>query len=149
MARRNRFTQQPSSNNRQRRTLAPPAASSPAPPATSPAAPPAEQRADRFRERFQELQAAAERAQTEAEQADVREDVFRLSVEEYEWVERAVKAQRAVDQRLVNDQLLRAIAVHRVADRPDRFEPRLAKRRHRRYDDLTRPRAEIKRHMLK
>jgi DDE family transposase len=47
------------------------------------------------------------------------------------------------------EQLLRAIAVHRVADRPDRFEPRLAKRRHRRYDDLTRPRAEIKRRMLK
>ena len=46
-------------------------------------------------------------------------------------------------------QLLRAIAVHRVADRPDRFEPRMAKRRTRRYDDLTQPRAEIKRRMLK
>ena len=46
-------------------------------------------------------------------------------------------------------QVLRAIAVHRVADRPDRFEPRMAKRRTRRYDDLTRPRAEIKRRMLK
>src|SRR5262249_28979277 len=46
-------------------------------------------------------------------------------------------------------QVLRAIAVHRVADRPDRFEPRRAKRRHRRYDDLTRPRAEIKLRMLK
>jgi hypothetical protein len=46
------------------------------------------------------------------------------------------------------EQILGAIAVHRVADRPDRFEPRLAKRRHRRYDDLTRPRAEIKRRML-
>jgi hypothetical protein len=46
-------------------------------------------------------------------------------------------------------QILTAIAVHRVADRPDRFEPRMAKRRHRRYDDLTRPRAEIKRRMLK
>src|SRR3954463_5182590 len=36
-------------------------------------------------------------------------------------------------------QLLRAIAVHRVADRPDRFEPRMAKRRPKRYDRLTRP----------
>jgi hypothetical protein len=46
-------------------------------------------------------------------------------------------------------QILRAIAVHRVADRPDRFEPRMAKRRPKRYDRLTRPRAEIKRRMLK
>ena len=46
-------------------------------------------------------------------------------------------------------QLLGAIAVHRVADRPDRFEPRMAKRRPKRYDRLTRPRAEIKRLMRK
>jgi hypothetical protein len=46
-------------------------------------------------------------------------------------------------------QLLRAIAAHRVADRPDRFEPRMAKRKPRRYDHLTRPRAEIKLRMLK
>src|SRR5262249_46289417 len=38
------------------------------------------------------------------------------------------------------EQLLRAIAMHRVADRPDRFEPRMAKRRPKRYDRLTRPR---------
>src|SRR5262249_36781334 len=38
--------------------------------------------------------------------------------------------------------VLRAIAVHRVADRPDRFEPRMAKRRPKRYDRLTRPRRE-------
>ena len=44
--------------------------------------------------------------------------------------------------------LLRAIAVHRVGDRPDRFEPRMAKRGPRRFDCLTRPRAEIKRRML-
>jgi hypothetical protein len=46
------------------------------------------------------------------------------------------------------EQVLRAIVVHRVADRPDRFEPRMAKRRPKRYDRLTRPRAEIKRRML-
>ena len=44
---------------------------------------------------------------------------------------------------------LTAIASHRVADRPDRFEPRMAKRRPKRYDRLTRPREEIKRRMLK
>jgi hypothetical protein len=47
------------------------------------------------------------------------------------------------------EQLLRAIAVHRVGDRPDRFEPRMAKRGPRRFDCLTRPRAEIKRRILK
>ena len=47
------------------------------------------------------------------------------------------------------EQLLRAIAVHKVGDRPDRFEPRMAKRRPKRYDRLTRPRSEIKRRILK
>jgi Transposase DDE domain len=46
------------------------------------------------------------------------------------------------------EQVLRAIAVHRVADRPDRFEPRMVKRRPQRYDRLTRPRKEIKLQML-
>jgi hypothetical protein len=46
-------------------------------------------------------------------------------------------------------QILRAIAVHRVADRPGRFEPRMAKRRPKRYDRLTRPRQAIKRQMIK
>jgi hypothetical protein len=45
--------------------------------------------------------------------------------------------------------LLRAIATHRVADRPDRFEPRLKKRRRNHYDWLTRPRSEVKRDMAK
>jgi hypothetical protein len=47
------------------------------------------------------------------------------------------------------EQLLGAIAVHRVADRPDRFEPRMAKRRPKRYDRLARPRREFKLRMLK
>lgn len=46
-------------------------------------------------------------------------------------------------------QVLRAIAVHRAADRPDRFEPRMAKRRTKRYDRLTRPRRDIKLQILK
>jgi Transposase DDE domain len=46
-------------------------------------------------------------------------------------------------------EVLRAIAGHRVADRPNRFEPRMAKCRPKRYDRLTRPRQEIKRQMLK
>jgi hypothetical protein len=46
-------------------------------------------------------------------------------------------------------QMLRAIAQHRVADRPDRFEPRMTKRRPKNYDRLTKPRKEIKLDMLK
>jgi hypothetical protein len=45
--------------------------------------------------------------------------------------------------------LLDAIATHRVADRPDRYEPRLKKRRRNYYDWLTEPRAKIKRKMAK
>jgi hypothetical protein len=60
------------------------------------------------------------------------------------------RAQRDASYRAaLYEQLLRAIARHRVADRPDRFEPRMAKRRPKRYDRLTRPRAEIKLRMLK
>ena len=45
--------------------------------------------------------------------------------------------------------LLDAVATHRVADRPDRFEPRVKKRRRNHYGWLTRPRAELKRKMAK
>ena len=50
--------------------------------------------------------------------------------------------------RLYHD-LLAAIASHRVADRPDRYEPRLKKRRRNYYDWLTKPRAKTKREMAK
>ena len=50
--------------------------------------------------------------------------------------------------RLYHD-LLDAIATHRVADRPDRYEPRVKKRRRNHYGWLTKPRAEIKRQMAK
>ena len=45
--------------------------------------------------------------------------------------------------------LLQAIAVHQVADRPDRFEPRLRKRRPKHYAFLRKPRHEVKREMVK
>jgi len=45
-------------------------------------------------------------------------------------------------------QLLNAIAVHRVADRPDRYEPRQRKRRNKKYDLLMKPRHEVKRRIL-
>ena len=46
-------------------------------------------------------------------------------------------------------QVLDAIATHRVADRPDRVEPRLRKRRPKHYGFLRKPRAETKRDLLK
>jgi hypothetical protein len=51
-------------------------------------------------------------------------------------------------RRLVYEQLLKAIASHRVADRPDRYEPRRRKRRPKSYDRLMKPRHEAKRQML-
>ncbi|MBC8356364.1 MAG: hypothetical protein H8E66_30670 [Planctomycetes bacterium] len=46
-------------------------------------------------------------------------------------------------------QLLDAIVTHRVADRPDRFEPRRRKRRRKPYFYLTKPRHEAKLAILK
>jgi hypothetical protein len=45
--------------------------------------------------------------------------------------------------------LLDAIATHRVADRPDRYEPRRKKRRPKPYDRLMKPRREAKRELRK
>ena len=47
------------------------------------------------------------------------------------------------------EELLDAIARHRVGDRPDRFEPRLQKRRDKRYPFLRKPRATLKQQMAK
>ena len=46
-------------------------------------------------------------------------------------------------------QLLNAIATHRVADRPDRYEPRAWRRLDKKFAYLRKPRAEIKRKMAK
>ena len=45
--------------------------------------------------------------------------------------------------------VLDAVAAHRVGDRPDRFEPRLRKRRPKHYAFLRQPRGEVKRRMTK
>jgi hypothetical protein len=44
---------------------------------------------------------------------------------------------------------LARLVLTRVADRPDRFEPRMTKRKPKNYDRLPRPRQEIKREMIK
>jgi hypothetical protein len=58
-------------------------------------------------------------------------------------------AQDAASRLRLYHELLDAIATHRVGDRPDRYEPRLKKRRRNNDDWLTKPRAEMKRKMAK
>ena len=58
-------------------------------------------------------------------------------------------ARDAAGRRVLYHELLGAIATHRVADRPDRFEPRLKKRRKDYCGWFTKPRAELKRRMAK
>ena len=52
-------------------------------------------------------------------------------------------------RQMLYQQLLNAIATHRVADRPDRFEPRQRKRRQKKYDRMMKPRHDVKRDILK
>jgi len=60
-----------------------------------------------------------------------------------------LRAAGAAHRLRLHHALLDAIAAHRVADRPDRYEPRVKKRRRNHYGWLTRPRAEMKRRMAK
>ena len=60
----------------------------------------------------------------------------------------AIQGERdSVFRRNLYQQLLDAIATHRVADRPGRFEPRQRKRRQKKYDRMMKPRHELKREM--
>jgi hypothetical protein len=52
-------------------------------------------------------------------------------------------------RRRLYDRLLDALITHRVADRPDRFEPRQRKRRQKKYDRMMKPRNQLKQEMLK
>jgi hypothetical protein len=62
----------------------------------------------------------------------------------------AAQADRGPGHRaMLYERLLEAIVVHRVADRPDRFEPRRTKRRPKNYPRLSRPRREFKEQMAK
>ena len=62
----------------------------------------------------------------------------------------AMQGKRETSNRyLFFELLLDAIVKHKVGDRPDRFEPRRIKRRHKHYVPLSVPRAEAKRQILK
>ena len=53
------------------------------------------------------------------------------------------------DRLLLYQQIMDAIAAHQVGNRPGRIEPRLRKRRFKKYDYMTKPRNEIKLQLLK
>lgn len=62
----------------------------------------------------------------------------------------AIQGDRSWEHRLhLYNKVLDAVATHRVADRPGRFEPRQRKRRHKKYDRMMKPRNVLKREMLK
>jgi len=91
-------------------------------------------------------------------QAAVKHDLFPRSISFKGALQTLDAFQPLIELRAAHDpahrlrlyqHLLDTIAVHRVADRPDRYEPRMKKARRNHYDFLTRPRAEIKREMAK
>jgi len=60
----------------------------------------------------------------------------------------AMRGEADACREVLYEHLLDAIAVHRVADRPDRYEPRRRKRREKPYDRLMKPRWQAKRDLL-
>jgi hypothetical protein len=77
---------------------------------------------------------------------------FKGAVQTLDAFERLVAlgpARDAAGRRDLYHEVLDAIATHRVADRPDRFEPRLKKRRKDYCGWFTEPRAKLKRKMAK
>jgi hypothetical protein len=85
--------------------------------------------------------AAAERG------AEPRSISFKGAVQTLLAFQPAIAMAGAIDPALCR-RVLDAVAAHRVADRPDRFEPRLRKRRPKHYAFLRKPRHEVKRQML-
>jgi hypothetical protein len=76
---------------------------------------------------------------------------FKGTVQTLEAFQPVIAMQREDDpasRKRLYQRLLDAIAIHRVADRPDRFEPRRRKRRPKPYDRLMKPRPAAKREIL-
>ena len=77
---------------------------------------------------------------------------FKVTMQTLEAFQPMIERQPVHDNALrlqLYQNLLRAIASHRVANRPDRVEPRAKKKRRDHYAWLTTPRNEIKRQMAK
>ncbi len=92
-------------------------------------------------------------AQTAAKHAiDPRSISFKGTVQTLEAFQPVIAIQGQHDSSLLSrlhQELLDAISVHRVADRPDRYEPRLRKRRPKHYGFLRKPRHQTKRDMAR
>jgi hypothetical protein len=91
-------------------------------------------------------------------QAAIKHDIeprtisFKGAIQTLEAFQPLIAAQGDRDRshrRCLYQELLDAVATHRVADRPDRFEPRQRKRRQKKYDRMMKPRYQLKREMLK
>jgi hypothetical protein len=81
-----------------------------------------------------------------------REVSFKATVQTLEAFQPLIAAQgchSSADRMVLYGKVLDAIAVHRVGNRPDRFEPRLRKRRTKKYDYMMKPRNETKLDILK
>ena len=81
-----------------------------------------------------------------------REISFKATVQILEAFQPLIAAQRGCSlarRALLYEQVLDAIALHQVGNRPGRIEPRLRKRRFKKYDYMMKPRNEIKRDILK
>jgi hypothetical protein len=89
-------------------------------------------------------------AQAAAEQGvEPRSVSFKGAVQTLDAFRPVLAALCESDHAEVYQQVLDAIATHQVGDRPDRFEPRLRKRRPKHYAFLRKPRRVIKRQMEK
>lgn len=75
---------------------------------------------------------------------------FKATMQVLEAFQPLIAAERSHQYRhALYEQLLDSIASHRIADRPNRFEPRLRKRRFKKYDYMMKPRNETKLDILK
>ena len=86
-----------------------------------------------------------------AHHIDPRSISFKATIQTLEAFQPVIAMQGHLDsafRRALYWQLLDAIAIQRVADRPDRFEPRRVKRRPKRYDRLMKSRHDTKRDIL-
>jgi len=81
-----------------------------------------------------------------------REISFRatvLTLEAFQPFIAAPNFRSRADRLMLHDELLDAIAVHQVGNRSGRIEPRLQKRRFKKYDYMTKPRNENKLDIMK
>ncbi len=81
-----------------------------------------------------------------------REISFKATVQTLEAFQPFIAAptcRRLADRLMLYEQVMDAVAAHQVGNRPGRIEPRLRKRRFKKYDYMMKPRREIKLQLMK